>query len=170
MIVRLIDKLVFGGALIFALQVPQLADHYQQFLSGLYESTKWQVDKYQENAVQHEYSSVEAMIEHHLQNDVPSVRSDAEQKLATIDLYKKLENAISIFQNGNILNKTIYMFNPSRVGYLRKTIVNFKLGIPLTLSGLTFGVITGLILNYIITLPFILLARRKKRVRDRITY
>ncbi|WP_425057197.1 DUF2937 family protein [Shewanella decolorationis] len=36
MITRLFDKLIFGFILVMALQLPQLADHYQQFLAGLY--------------------------------------------------------------------------------------------------------------------------------------
>lgn len=161
LISRLIDKLIFGVALVFALQVPQLADHYQQFLTGLYESTKWQVDGYEANARLHKYPDIGEMIEHHLKNDVPSVRTDAEQKLATIELYEELKNGITIFDDGNLLDKAIYMFNPVRYEYLKKALSNFKLGIPLTISGLTFGVIVGLALNYIVTLPFVFWARRK---------
>ncbi len=44
----------------------------------------------------------------------------------------------------------------------KDTLKNFKVGIPLTFSGLTFGVLMGLILNLIITLPFTWWFRRKK--------
>ena len=162
MIGRLVDKIIFGAALIFALQIPQLVDHYQQFLSGLYESTKWQVDGYENTAKQHEYSDLKAMIDHHLRNDVASVRTDAQQKLFTLDLYNELRNGVGIFDEGNLLDKAIYMFNPARYEFLEKTIINFKLGIPLTVSGITFGVILGLVLNYVISLPFILWSRRTK--------
>jgi hypothetical protein len=34
-------KLFFGITLVLALQVPQLADHYQQFLAGMHASSQW---------------------------------------------------------------------------------------------------------------------------------
>ncbi|GHB78827.1 hypothetical protein GCM10008107_30450 [Psychrosphaera saromensis] len=161
---KLADKIIFGTALIIALQVPQLADHYQQFLSGLYESTKWQVDGYEATAKEHEYPDLRAMIAHHLENDDASVRTDAAQKLYTLELYDQLTNGVIIFNEGNLLDKAIYMFNPSRYGNLEKTVSNFKLGIPLTLNGIAFGVIVALLLNYLITLPFILWTRRKNHL------
>lgn len=161
LIERLIDKLIFGIALILALQVPLLADHYHQFLSGLYESTKWQVDGYEATARQHQYPDIKAMIEHHLQNSVPSVKTDAEQKLATLAMFDELKQGVLIFETGNLFNKAVYMFNPSRHGYLRQVLSNFHPGIPLTINGLLFGIVAGLALNYLITLPFIFFTRRK---------
>ena len=49
MIGRLLDKLVFGVALIVALQMPLLVDHYHQYLSGWYKATQSQVDGYAEH-------------------------------------------------------------------------------------------------------------------------
>lgn len=161
MIPRLIDKLIFGATLICALQASLLADHYQQFLSGLYESTKWQVEGYQNTAKQHEYSDVLSMIEHHLKNEIPSVKTDAKQKLVTLEFYEELANGIAIFEDGNILEKSIYMFNPTRSQYLKKTINNFTVGIPLSIDGWIFGVIMGLILNLLVTLPFRLFRKPK---------
>ncbi len=163
MIGKLIDKLIFGATLIFALQIPQLADHYQQFLAGMYESTKWQVEGYKSTASQYEYPSVKAMIEHHLKNDVISVRADAKQKLVTLELFEELEVGIQTLKSGNIIDKAAYMFNPVRYSYLEKTMDNFKPGIPLTTNGLAFGVIFGLMINLLITLPFTLWSKRKRR-------
>jgi len=52
------------------------------------------------------------------------------------------------------------MFTPSRRHYLEKTLDNFKPGIPLTIEGALFGVIIGLLLNLMMTLPCTFLARR----------
>ncbi|PIW59327.1 DUF2937 family protein [Shewanella sp. CG12_big_fil_rev_8_21_14_0_65_47_15] len=165
MIGRLIDKLMFGLILVIALQLPQLADHYQQFLAGLYESTRWQVEGYEATAKEYHYADVEAMIARHQQNEEPSVRADAEQKLQTLALYKELTQGVAIFNTGNLFEKTAYMFNPVRFDYLKKTISNFKSGIPLTASGIGFGVVVALGVHYLGSIPFILCARRKKRQR-----
>lgn len=162
MIVKLIDKLIFAATLIVALQVPQLADHYQQFLAGNYAATQETVDGYQATADEFGYPSVTAMIEHHLQNPVPSVRADAQQKQRTLVLLAELEQGMDVFEKGYLVQKLVYMLHPSRFDYLSKTLDNFTLGIPLTLSGLSFGLIVGLLLNYIIALPLLLWARRRR--------
>ncbi len=159
---KLTDKLIFGITLILALQVPQLADHYQQFLAGLFESTSWQVEGYEANAREHKYPTVRAMIEHHQKNEVLSVRSDAEQKLRTLEQYEQIKNGMRIFADGHLFAKVTYMFNPARYDYLVNTISNFTPGIPLTMNGLAFGVIVGLVFNYMLTLPFVWI-RRKMR-------
>lgn len=165
MIARLIDKLVFGFILVIALQLPQLADHYQQFLSGLYESTRWHVEGYEATAKEYHYADVDAMIARHQQNEEPSVRADAEQKVQTLALYKALTQGVAIFNTGNLFEKTAYMFNPVRFDYLEKTISNFKPGIPLTSSGIGFGVLVALVVHYLGSIPFILWARRNKRLK-----
>lgn len=84
MIVNLFDKLIFACAFIVSLQLPQLSDHYQQHLAGLYHATKWQVDGYAKTAKQYNFSSTQAMINRHLANTEPSVRADANQKQQTL--------------------------------------------------------------------------------------
>ncbi|MDO6562965.1 DUF2937 family protein [Amphritea sp. 1_MG-2023] len=169
MIARLIDKLLFGITLLLALQVPQLADHYQQFLNGLYESTRWQVAGYQHTAQSFGYADINAMIEHHRHNSVASVRADAEQKQATLAHYQQLQSGIELFSRGTLIDKSLYMATPSRYHYLEKTFHNFTPGIPLTMEGLIFGVIVGLLLNLFITLPITLMARQITRLRLRKT-
>jgi len=164
LIIRLIDKLIFGASLIIALQVPQLAEHYQQFLSGLYQATKWQVDGYQVTADKYEYDSIRAMIDHHLSNDVLSVRADAAQKLETLETFEQLTDGLKLFRQGNLLEKSYYMFQPKRVNYLKKTLANFSLGIPLTFNGILFGIILGLLINLLLTGPIMLIVKRFSHV------
>jgi hypothetical protein len=162
---RLIDKLIFGVALLFSLQMPLLVDHYHQYLAGWYKATQWQVDGYQATAKAHEYADANAMITHHLNNAEPSVRADAQQKLATIELLAQLNTGIQTFTNGHLLEKMMFMLHPQRTYALKDVVQNFKVGIPLSPSGLLFGVIFGLILNLLILLPFRLMnwGRRTKQ-------
>lgn len=69
------------------------------------------------------------------------------------------------FAQGNLFEKTAYMFNPARYEYLQQTIVNFKPGIPLTTSGIGFGVLVALVVHYLGSLPFILWSRRRRRIK-----
>jgi hypothetical protein len=154
LIFRLLDKLIFGATLMLSLQIPQLADHYQQYLTGLYNETKWQVEGYESTARMYEFPDVRSMINLHLKNSERSVRTDAEQKLATLERYEDYEKGVMLFETGTLLKKVLYIFNPNRYQVLKDTLKNFKVGIPLTYSGLTFGVLMGLILNLIMTLPF----------------
>ncbi|MDR7122989.1 DUF2937 family protein [Rheinheimera soli] len=154
MIGRLLDKLVFGAALIFALQMPLLVDHYHQYLSGLYSATKWQVDGYEATAKAHQFADVNSMIDNHLKNAEPSVRTDAEQKLQTVELLQELTSGMEIFAHGNLLEKMVFMLHPDRVHVVKEVLQNFKVGIPLNASGLLFAVVLALLLNMLIMLPF----------------
>ncbi|MGL6258241.1 DUF2937 family protein [Vibrio sp. WXL103] len=160
MIGRLIDKVVFGTALLIALQVPQLVDHYQQFLSGLYQSTKWQIEGYQATADDYGYQSVELMIEHHLTNPTASVRADAQQKRLTLARYDELEAGVELFESGHLLEKFFYLLRPARYDQLAQTLTNFTPGIPLGLGELSFGFVLALILHLMVMLPMSLLAKR----------
>ena len=152
LIYQTLDKLFFGITLVLALQVPQLADHYHQFLAGMHESSRWQIKGYQETA----------MIAHHLQNEVPSVRDDALQKQKTIIHYNELSDGLSVFQNGNLFEKLIFMLSPSGWQYIDNTLENFTFGLPITTEGLLFGVLFGLFLNLLVSTPAFMIARRQR--------
>ncbi|WP_412971180.1 DUF2937 family protein [Glaciecola sp. MF2-115] len=162
MIFRTLDKLFFGITLVIALQVPQLADHYQQFLAGMHESSQWQINGYQETANRYNYASVSAMIEHHLQNDVASVRDDAIQKQQTIATHQVLSEGLATFQNGNLLQKLMFMLSPSGWQYVDNTLENFSFGLPITTEGILFGVVFGLFLNMLVSTPASIIAKRRR--------
>lgn len=164
MIVNFFDKLTFTLAFICALQFPQLADHYQQHLAGLYHATKWQVDGYAETAEQYNFSSTQAMINRHLANAEPSVRADANQKQQTLLQFADLKKGMAIFEQGNLVQKMLYMFSPERVDRLQSTLDNFKLGIPLTASAVLFALVLAILLNQLLMLPHTLYVWRKKRI------
>lgn len=163
MIVNMFDKLIFACAFIIALQLPQLSDHYQQHLAGLYHATKWQVDGYADTAKQYKFSSTQAMINRHLANTEPSVRADAEQKQQTLMLFVDLNQGMKLFEQGNLVQKLLYIFSPDRFERLQNTLNNFKLGIPLTTSALLFALILAIILNQLVMLPYTLYVAQRKR-------
>lgn len=159
MIARLLDKLVFGAALLVALQLPLLVDHYHQYLSGWYKATQWQVDGYQATAKEHGFADLQAMISHHLNNTEPSVRTDAEQKQQTVELLADLNSGITTFDKGYLPEKLLFMLHPDRIHLLKDVAQNFKVGIPLHPADLAFAVLIALLLNVLITLPFALIKR-----------
>ena len=160
MIGRLFDKLVFAVALIAALQVPLLVDHYHQYLSGWYKAIQSQVDGYETTAKAHQFADAKAMIDNHLKNPEPSVRADAEQKLQTISLLSELRLGMETFSSGTLFGKIGFMLHPDRIHLLKDVVQNFKPGIPLHASGLAFAVIGALVLNFLIMLPFRLMRSR----------
>ncbi len=153
--------MIFGMMLLISLQVAPLVDHYQQFLSGLYESTKWQVEALEKNAEKHQYPNVRSMISHHQQNNVASVRKNADQQWVLMNRYDELSQGMEIFKSGHFFEKLNYMLEPSRALYLKKTLSNFKPAIPLTKEGIVFGFLLALILNHLIMSPFYIFTRRK---------
>ncbi len=165
MVLRFFDKLIFGCALLIALQMPNFITHYQQFLSGYFEKTKSLVEDWTYISAQNDYKSLEAMIDHHLKNDVPSVREEAKLKQDTLDEYHDLVTAMALFKDGNIFEKTLYILNPSREKVLLKTLDNYKPGIPISVTELVFGFVIGIFLNLVVVSPVYLakyLYRRRK--------
>lgn len=154
MLRNILDKFLFGVFLLVALQVPILADHYGQYISGYFESTKQQVEGYQATAAKHGFADVKNMVEVHLTNAEASVRTDAQQKLNTLQEYERLKTAMSIFAQGNIFEKALYMFNSSRFAVLQKVLPNFKPGIPLSVEYFIYSFFIALLLSSAVILPF----------------
>jgi hypothetical protein len=148
-----LDKLVFGALLILLFQVPILSDHYLQFISGYYQATQQQVTNYEKNATLHGYENVYAMVDDFLKNETPAVRKDGEQKLQTLNEYEALKEALVIMQNGNIFQRSWYMFNPLRWKILRNVLENFSPGIPLKLDDILYGILLALLLSYLFMWP-----------------
>lgn len=164
-IINIFDKILFGILLLLFFQVPILSDHYLQFVSGYYEATSKQVEGYKQNAAQHNYPDVYAMIDDLRVNSNDVVRTDAEQKLQTMHDYEELKKTIAALKEGNIYQRAWFMFNPARWETLKKVHENFKPGIPLSLNDIGFSVLTALVLSILLTWPFRLLVSRKSRVK-----
>jgi L-rhamnose mutarotase len=162
-IVNIFDKIIFGALLILFFQVPILADHYLQYVSGYFAATEKQVEGFRANAVQHNYPDVYAMIQDLSVNTNSVVRTDAEQKLQTMHEYENLKKTIAALKNGNIYQRAVFMFNPARWDTLKKVYENFKPGIPLSLNDIGFGILTALILSILIVWPFRVVLLRPKR-------
>lgn len=152
-IINIVDKILFGILLLLFFQVPILADHYLQYVSGYYAATEKQVEGFKENAAMHSYKDVYAMIDDLRVNSNSVVRTDAEQKLQTMHEYEELKKTIATLKNGNIYQRAWFMFNPERWDTLKKVHENFKPGIPLSLEDIGFSLLTALILSILLVLP-----------------
>ena len=161
-IINTFDKIIFGALLILFFQVPILADHYLQYVSGYFDATEKQVEGFKANAAQHNYPDVYAMIKDLSVNTSLVVRTDAEQKLQTMHEYENLKKTIAALKNGNIYQRAVFMFNPARWETLKKVYENFKPGIPLSFNDIGFSIVTALILSVLILWPFRLLLLRPK--------
>lgn len=150
---NILDKLVFGTLLLLALQLPLLADHYLQYVSGYFAALEKQVEGFALNAQLNGYDDVYAMIEDLLLNNTAAVRLDAQQKLSTLEEYEDLTLLLSKFANGNFLQQTWYMFQPSRYETLRNVLENFEPGIPLGLDEILYAIVLAMLLNLCLLLP-----------------
>ncbi len=153
-VVRLADKLIFSALLLIALQIPILADHYRQYLSGFMDATKQQVAGYQRLADDYGYSSVDAMIKALESNSEALIRSDAEIKRQTLAQLKELQRGLSTLQQGHYYEQAWYMFNPAQADTLKRVLDNFAPSVPLTPTAIIYSVITAILLNLLIWLPY----------------
>jgi hypothetical protein len=106
-----------------------------------------------------------AMIEHHLKNEVPSVRDDAVQKQQTIIKYNERSEGLVIFQNGNIIEKLVFILLPGSWQYIDNTLANLSFGLPIPTEGILFGVLFRLFLNLFISTPISMIAKRQLKRR-----
>lgn len=135
-----------------ALQIPVFSDHYVQYLSGYYESTKHQVEGFRSNAARHGYSDERAMINDLMQNQSALIRDDARQKLHTLREYDELTQTLATLINGNYFERAWYISSPKQWKTLEKVLVNFKLGIPLSINDLAYSALIALLLSSLLTL------------------
>lgn len=140
-------------ALLLALQAPVFVIQYHQYLEGYFDKSSQIIQEWQTIAIRNKYESLQAMIEHHLENEVPSVRDDAQLKLGTLAEHREIENALALFKEGNLIQKLAFIGNPQHADWFIKVYRNYEPGIPLTLDGLLFAFIAGLILNLICVSP-----------------
>ncbi|HEY7774149.1 MAG TPA: DUF2937 family protein [Marinagarivorans sp.] len=132
MISGIVDKLVFGAVLLAFFQLPILADHYQQYLTGYFDATHEEVEKINAMVVKHQYADTEALIASHQKSSIASVRQDADNKKQLLIRYKQLSDAVALFERGTLADKVTYMLNPSRHETLQRVVSNFEPGIPLS--------------------------------------
>lgn len=160
---RIFDRLIFGGLLIAMLQIPMLADHYLQYLSGFYDATKQQVNSYEDNARLHGFNSAESLINALLQEKSSIVRVDAEQKRDILQQHHMLEQSIATLSEGHLIEKALYMFNPLRVDELQRVLLHFKPGIPIDIESIVICVVITFGLNAVLYLPLMLFQRRRSK-------
>lgn len=167
MLLNIIDKIIFGGVLLLALQVPILADHYGQFVSGELDATQKQVEGYATTAAAKAFSDVKSMIDKHLQNAEPSVRMDAEQKLQTLREFEELKTTALIFAHGNILQKAYVMFKPTGWRFMFQVLPKFKPGIPLSMEYIAYAALLALCVSTLLIFILKLCFRRKSTLNQK---
>ena len=160
------DKVVFGVLLLVFFQLPLLTNEYLQLTNGYYLSTKSQVDGFKLNAKSHGYADLYEMVAELKLNATPAVRTDALQKEQTIHESNELLKAMDILKNGNIFEKALYMFAPQRWAVLREVSDNFQPGIPLSLRGFGYSLISALVLGFFIMWPIRRLFSISKKAKN----
>lgn len=153
MVFRTLDKLLFGLALLLALQAPVFVVQYHQYLEGYFDKSSQIIQEWQAIATRNNYESLQAMIDHHRNNDVASVRDDAQLKQETLVEHQEIEKALAVFKEGNLVEKVAFIANPNHSDLFIKVYRNYEPGIPLTADGLLFAFIVGLLLNLICVSP-----------------
>ena len=151
---RVIDKLLFAALFIAALQVPILADHYRQYLSGYFDATREQVAELEDLARQFNYPSVDALIDSLKQNAEAVVREDAANKSDLLVRLAEADEGLTKLNNGNYFQQAGYMFAPSRQDTLVRVLDNFAPSIPLTPTAIVFSLATAILINLLVICPF----------------
>jgi hypothetical protein len=163
----ILDKLIFGIVLLTLFQLPLLADHYKQYLSGYYDATKIEVEALNALAQQNNYSDVQALIAAHQASNLPSVRQDADNKQALLYRFDSLQKGIAVFTNESLWQQTAYMLTPSRHETLQRVVSHFEPGIPLSPQYLLICALAALLFNLLMASPVKIVRKVKQRRRTK---
>lgn len=154
MIKAILERLLFGALLICFLQVPILSDHYIQYLNGYLTANQDQVDQLNRLAAANRFDSAHALIESLSRNSDTVVRQDASNKMLMLEQNIQLKEDLSQLKEGNYFQRLLFFLDPTQFGKLGKVLVNFKPGIPLSVSDLLASVALALSFSLLIKLPF----------------
>ena len=162
MLGRLVDKLFFATLLLIALQIPILADHYRQFISGKVDTLQTQVDAYQAQATKHGFASVDAMLSALLDNESALVREDARFKTEQIKLLMQTREGLHVLTHGHYFEKAVYLFRPDQFTTLQKVSENFSPAIPINPQDIVFSVLLALLVNIFCLFPMWLIGKKRR--------
>lgn len=165
MIGRIVDKIVFAALFVVALQVPILADHYRQYLSGYFDAMQSEVDGLTKLASSNGYPSVDAMIQALSNNEAQLVRDDAALKQQTLIRYERANTGLSALDTSNYFKQAWYMFQPAQYQTLNRVLANFQPSVPLQPSAIGASFIVALCLNLLVICP-VWLTKKVRRKRQ----
>ncbi|MCW8107876.1 DUF2937 family protein [Alteromonas ponticola] len=154
LIVRVLDKILFATLLLIALQVPILADHYRQYLTGYYDATSTQVEQYRKLSARHGYSTLEAMLADLKNNSNAVIREDTQHKYQTIAMLEQLDEGLTVLNQGHYFEQAWYMLSPAQNDTLKRVLDNFQPSIPLSPESIVFSLITAILINIIVWAPY----------------
>lgn len=147
MIKSLVDKMVFGVALIISMQLPSFIAQYEQYLNGYYDALTSQVTDLSFVAKKHDFEDAQAMLIAHSNNPAPSVSEAAQTNLKVLTTYTDVNAGIELFQNKAHFQKIVWMLHPNRVGYIDNTLEQFTWSIPINKNSLLIGFIGAFVLS-----------------------
>lgn len=152
-LVNVVDKIIFAAVFVAALQIPILADHYRQYLSGAYDTRVQTVNEYRTLARQFGYSDVEAMVKALQKNEDALVREDARNKAGQLAQLDELRSGLATLQQGNYFEQAWYMFQPARYTTLRQVARNFSPSVPLVPAAVGFSLVLAILVNLLLWSP-----------------
>lgn len=162
MVVRVLDKVLFAVLFIITLQVPILADHYRQYLSGYYDALRDEVSTSTNMAKSHGFSSAEAMLESLQQNSEAVVRDNAKLKAERFSQMTVIEKGIRTLEHGHYYEKLAFFAMPSQYETLNRVLDNYRPSVPLTPSSIIFSLVTAILLNLLLWTPHFCYCQIKK--------
>ena len=165
-IFRLIDKILFAALLILMLQIPIIADHYQQYLNGFLDATQSEIDHYQQLADKYGYTDVASMIGALKENNDPLVRDDAQHKQAVLIAHQNAQQAMIALRESNYFEQLWYFVQPGQFERLGRVINLYQPSLPLQPQAIGSALISALTLYLLMWMPITIGRNRRKHRRQ----
>lgn len=162
MILGLLDKLWFAGLFILMLQIPIVADHYRQYLSGYIAATESEIKHYNSLAQDYGYANTEEMLSVLLNNSDPLVRDDTVHKIAVIADFQASVVALRQLNNSHYFQQLWIFLQPYQYSRLAAVLEYYRPSIPLHLPAIGSALASTLTVYLILLIPFLTLRKRQR--------
>ena len=165
MISGLFSKILFSILFIGFLQVPILADHYRQYLSGYLDATNNEILHYQSLAHEYGYTSVEQMLVALSSNNDPLIQKDTAHKQEVIANHDQAKKALIQLEQSHYFEQIGLFVQPQQYPRLVKVLNQYQPSLPMHLPSIGAALATTISFYLFLILPFKLLERRKHKAR-----
>ncbi|MEZ4630135.1 MAG: DUF2937 family protein [Deinococcales bacterium] len=166
---RTVDKIIFAVLLIIGLQIPNFLIQYQQRLGGHLDEAKRNVASYEPMAEQLLGSAdVRELASRFIASADEKDRLFANKIAGDMDRMVHLDGLLTALKESNPVSRMAYALFQLEPPIARQTLTDFKLGIPLTLEAIIYGLILAIVITGFYRLFFSWILGLSKRSQERI--
>jgi hypothetical protein len=158
----LVDRILLVSAVITGGLVPGFIAQYRQRLGGRFDQARLDLEPWQRIADQFYHGSIEQLVQYHLSNADPSIRSEGAVIQALAANEQQLQRAVDAMQS-NLLHQIAYLALHPDAELARAAYHDWVPTFALSAEGLVFAILFGIAVWLLFCLSWWLAAQGRRR-------